>query len=112
VIIFITCIILFYYRVNVEMISISTIHRRFLKTQFKSAGIIGLQSTLFFSSQISMISSDKYLQIIHSQQNHLIVALSITSYPVVSIYDSLYKSVDEPTLNKIKELFGAHTYHC
>ena len=80
-----------------------------LRTQFKSAGIVGLQSTLFFSSQTSMISSDKYLQIIHSQQNHWIVSLSITSYPVVFIYDSLYESVDEPTSNKIKELFGTHT---
>jgi len=80
-----------------------------LKTQFKSAGIVGLQSTLFFSSQTSMISSDKNLQIIHSRQHHWIVALSITSYPVVSIYDSLYEPVDEPTFNKIKELFGAHT---
>ena len=79
-----------------------------LKAQFKSSGIVGLQSTLFFSSQTSMVSSDKYLQIIHCRQNHWIVASSMTSYPVVSIYDSLYESVDEPTLNKIKELFGTH----
>ena len=41
-----------------------------LKAQFKSSGIVGLQSTLFFSSQTSTVSSDKYLQIIHCRQNH------------------------------------------
>jgi len=81
-----------------------------LKNQFKGIGIVGLQSTLTFSKQqTSMILNEKYLQIIYCRENHWIVASSILSHPEVTIYDSLYQSVDQPTLNKLKELFGLHT---
>ena len=80
-----------------------------LRAQFQSVGIVGLQSTLTFGNHSSMVCGDKCLQIIHCRQNHWIVASTIKSYPEVFIYDSLYESVDEPTMNKIKEVFGAHT---
>ena len=90
------------------MISILIMLKRFLGP-VQRCWYCGLQYTLTFSNQSSMLSSNKYLQIIHCRQNHWIVASSIKSYPEVTICNSLYKSVHEPMLVKIKELFGAHT---
>ena len=77
-----------------------------LKAQFKDDGIAGLQSTLPFSKQTARISSNNYLQIIHCRQNHWIVATTTGSYPEVFIYDSIYESVDQATLDTMKQLFG------
>ena len=47
------------------------------------------------------------LQIVRSRGNHWIVASTLISKPnSVSVYDSLYDSIDEESLKVIRYLFG------
>ena len=49
------------------------------------------------------------LQVLHSRGNHWIVASTLgCSAGEVSVFDSLYPSVDEGTLSLLKQLFGVH----
>lgn len=70
-----------------------------LKKQFDR--LSGLHSTLVLSKLANALSSD-VVQIIHSRNNHWIVASSIgCSTGKVLMFDSLYSSVDQATTNLI-----------
>ena len=72
-----------------------------MKCQFS---LQGLQSTLL---QTTSKPSVNELQIVHSRDNHWIVASTLISKPnSVSVYDSLYDSIDEESLKVIQYLFG------
>jgi len=47
----------------------------------------------------------KFLYILHCRINHWIIASTILSYPKVTIYDSLFDSVDGNTTGILKKLF-------
>ena len=77
-----------------------------LKCQFS---IKGLQSTLLQASSTPRVNE---LQIVHVRGNHWITTSTILSKPnAVSIYDSLYNSVDEKSLKIIQQLFGVKEVH-
>ena len=77
-----------------------------LKYQFS---IKGLQSTLLQASSTPRVNQ---LQIVHVRGNHWITASTILSKPnAVSIYDSLYDSLDEKSLKIIQQLFGVKEVH-
>ena len=42
----------------------------------------------------------------HCRSNHWIVASTILTHPKVTVYDSLYNSVDSNTTSILKQLFG------
>ena len=72
-----------------------------IRSQFQ---INGLQSTLLQSSR--KITCNK-LQVIHSRGNHWIVASTILSDAgCVDVYDSLYDSLDDGSVDIITHLFG------
>ena len=74
-----------------------------IKIQFN---IEGLQSTLL---QKSCKPTVNQLQIIHTRGNHWIVASTILSSPaVVTVYDTLYDTVDGDTADVILNLFGGN----
>ena len=74
-----------------------------IKIQFN---IEGLQSTLL---QKSCKPTVNQLQIIHTRGNHWIVASTIlSSSAVVTVYDTLYDTVDTDTADVILNLFGGN----
>ena len=77
-----------------------------LKKQFPH--ISGLQSTLVLVKRQKLPVTSTYLQIIHSRGNHWIVALNIHvgCAPKLQVFDSLYSSVDEATIELLTNLFG------
>ena len=78
--------------------------QQLLRKQFPR--ITGLQSTLLQSKiHRAILTSKEHLQIIHSRGNHWIVDSRIQAEDsVVSVYDSIYNTIDEGTL-VIKNLF-------
>ena len=75
--------------------------QKIMKCQFS---LQGLQPTLL---QTTSKPSVNELQIVHSRGNHWIVASTLISKPnSVSVYDSLYDSLDEESLKVIQYLFG------
>lgn len=49
------------------------------------------------------------LQIVHTRGNHWIVASTILSSPgVITVYDTLYDTVDSDTADVILNLFGGN----
>ena len=78
-----------------------------LKRQFKN--LSGFQSTLLLSKLKEPLPATGTLQVLHSRGNHWIVASTLgCSAGEVSVFDSLYPSVDEGTLGLLKQLFGVH----
>ena len=74
-----------------------------IKIQFN---IEGLQLTLL---QKSCVPTVNQLQIVHTRGNHWIVASTILSSPgVVTVYDTLYDTVDSDTGDVILNLFGGN----
>ena len=74
-----------------------------IKVQFN---IEGLQSTLL---QKPCRPTVNRLQIVHTRGNHWIVASTIFSSPgVVTVYDTLYDTVDSDTADIILNLFGGN----
>ena len=77
-----------------------------LKKQFPE--LSGLHSTLLIPRY--SIASSPALQILHCGGNHWCVVTSIgCSAGQVKVYDSLYTSIDQVTLNLISRLFGSNT---
>jgi len=80
--------------------------QRLVGKKFKD--VYGLKSTLTLhkSTRIPMSCKKKFLQILHCRTNHWIIASTILSYPKITIYDSLFDSVDKNTTSILKKLFG------
>ena len=77
-----------------------------LKRQFNK--LLGLQSTLLLSRLRAPLLATGALQIIHSRQNHWIVASTIGCCAgEVMVFDSLYSSLDQATMKVILQVFGA-----
>lgn len=74
----------------------------------KYKNVYGLQSTLTLrkAKRISARCAKNFLQILHCRTNHWIVASTILSYPRVTVYDSLYDTVDDNTCKILKQLLG------
>ena len=71
--------------------------------------ISGLKSTLTLSKpkRLTTKTSSNALQILHCRGCHWIVASTINTYLKVTVYDSLYSTIDEPTEKTLKKMFGA-----
>ena len=77
-----------------------------LKEQFPS--IHGFQSTLLLANKPAPVTNKaNYLQIMHCRNNHWITVSTIgcTTTNTVHVYDSLYFSVDNVTMNLLRILF-------
>ena len=79
-----------------------------IKNQFRN--IDGLMSPVLFSRikpGLPVLSSGQKpaIQILHTRSNHWIVATSNAGSHKVSIYDSLYDIIDNPTKEIIREIF-------
>ena len=78
-----------------------------LRRQFKN--LSGFQSTLRLTKLKEPLPAIGAIQVLHSRGNHWIVATTVgCSAGEVIVFDSLYSSVDEATLNLFKQLFGVH----
>ena len=78
-----------------------------LKEQFPS--IHGFQSTLLLANKPAPVTNKaNYLQIMHCRNNLWITVSTIgcTTTNTVHVYDSLYFSVDNVTMNLLRILFG------
>lgn len=76
-----------------------------LKIQFKH--LSGLCSTLLLAKKNRLQPATDAVQIIHTRGNDWIVASTIGCLPnEVMVFDSLYSSIDQPTLDLLKQLFG------
>ena len=73
----------------------------------KHKDVYGLQSTLILrkATRVPVRSIKNFLQIMHCRSNHWIVASTILTHPKVTVYDSLYYSVDPNTTRTLKQLF-------
>lgn len=80
-----------------------------LKQQFSEIG--GLQSTLLQAkSQKQRTENKKVIQIVHSRGDHWIVAATmLATDDGVLVYDSVYRTLDQPTKKIILNLFPAST---
>ena len=80
--------------------------QRLVSNKYKN--VHGLQSTLTLhkAKKIPARHVKTFLQILHCRNNHWIVASTILSYPRVTVYDSLYATVDDNTMRTLKQLFG------
>ena len=81
-----------------------------LRKQFPS--LQGLRSTL---TPVANITGwvDNYLQIFHCYGNHWVCASTLgCEYGVVHVYDSLYTSVSESTLQSIQKIFLPTRINC
>ena len=76
-----------------------------LKQQFSELG--GLQSTLLQAKpQKQHAKKTKTIQIVHSRGDHWIVAATMLAIgDRVLVYDSVYRTLDQPTMNIILNLF-------
>lgn len=75
---------------------------------YKFKNIYGLQLTLTLhkATRVPAKCAKNFLQIMHCRNSHWIVASTILSYPKVTVYDSLYNSIDRNTTGILKQLFG------
>ena len=73
----------------------------------KFKDVYGLKSTLTLHkpTKVPMRCTKNFLQIVHCRTNHWIIASTILSCPKVTIYDSLFDSVDAHTTAILKQLF-------
>jgi len=80
--------------------------QKLVSNKFKD--VYGLKSTLTLhkSTRVPMACKKNFLQIVHCRTNHWIIASTILSYPKVTVYDSLFNSVDGNTTGLLKQLFG------
>ena len=79
-----------------------------LKKQFVK--LLGLQSTVLLSNLKAPLPAVGALQIVHSRGNHWIVASTVgCSAGEVMVFDSLYSSIDQLTLELLLKLFGPDT---
>lgn len=80
-----------------------------LKQQFSEIG--GLQSTLLQAKPWKQRTENKkMIQIVHSRGDHWIVAATmLATDDRVLVYDSVYRTLDQPTTNIILNLFPAST---
>ena len=80
--------------------------QKMVGSKFKD--VYGLKSTLTLhkSTRIPMSCVKNFLQIMHCRTNHWIIASTILSYPKVTVYDSLFDSIDTNTSAILKQLFG------
>ena len=80
-----------------------------LKQQFSEVAV--LQSTLLQAKPRKQCDENsKMIQIVHSRGDHWIVAATMLSTDDrVLVYDSLYRTLDQPTENIILNLFPAAT---
>ena len=79
-----------------------------LKKQFTF--LSGLECTLTFGKQpFDKIPVNKhFLQIIFCEDvKHWIVASTVTSYPVVKVFNSVFSTVDASTSSMLKDLLGS-----
>ena len=84
--------------------AILTFAQKLLKKQFPSIG--GLLNPLL--QEKKKLKGSQCLQLIHSRQNHWIVASTVDEVlDKVMVYDSLYDDVDDRTQTIIRKLFGA-----
>lgn len=65
-----------------------------------------LTLTLHKATRIPVRCTKNLLQIMHCRTNHWIVASTMLSHPKVTVYDSLFDSVDANTTSILKKLFG------
>ena len=74
----------------------------------KHKDVYGLQLmlTLHKAARIPVRCTKNFLQFMHCRMNHWIVASMILSHPKVTVYDSLFDSVDANTTRILKQLFG------
>ena len=74
----------------------------------KYKNVYGLESTLTLhkAKRIPARCAKNFLQIMHCRSNHWIVASTILSYPRVTVYDSLYDTVDDNTSKILKQVLG------
>ena len=77
-----------------------------LKKQFPN--LTGLQLTLLLSrsQQMPTTTTSPYLQIIHTNGNHWIVASTIGCSPKIRVYDSLHTSLQNSTLELKRRQYG------
>ena len=80
--------------------------QKLVGSKFKN--IYGLQSTMTLhkTTKVLVKCAKSFLQIVHCRSNHWIVASTILSHPIVTIYDSLYDSIDDNTTKILRQLFG------
>ena len=84
--------------------SVLTFAQKLLKKQFPSIG--GLLNPLL--QEKKKLKGSQCLQVIHSRQNHWIVASTVDEVlDKVMVYDSLYGDVDDRMQTIIRKLFGA-----
>lgn len=74
----------------------------------KHKDVYGLKLTLTLhkATRIPARCMKNFLQIMHCRTNHWIVASTILTHPKVTVYDSLFDSVDSNTTSILKQLFG------
>ena len=79
-----------------------------IKHQFTKTRIEGLVSTLLFSNKDCVVFTAGFpiIQIVHTHGNHWIVATSDGLTNKVSVYDSLYSTIDTSTKELIARNFG------
>lgn len=78
-----------------------------LKRQFKN--LSGFQSTLLLTKLKEPLPATGAVQVLYSRGNHWIVTSTVgCSAGEVNVFDFLYPSVDEGTLNLLKQLFEVH----
>ena len=92
--------------------NLSDLHINFaqqvLKKQFPKLG--GLQSILLQSKEQVKEAVKNQIQVIHSREDHWIVASTVRSKNGVEcVYDSVYTSIDKTTTEVIGNLFGSTT---
>ena len=84
-----------------------------LKAQFP--GVHGLHSTLTLEKQPKIPVNDRsrYLQIVFCRGNHWITVSTIgCNKNCVTVYDSLYSSIDDTTMRLLYQLFGENVDVC
>ena len=79
--------------------------QKMVGSKFKD--VCGLKSTLTLhkSIRVPVNCVKNFLQIMHYRINNWIIASTILSYPKVTVYDSLFDSVDANTSAILKQLF-------
>ena len=70
--------------------------------------LTGLNSTLLLAKHRNLARPPPSLQILHTRGNHWIIATTL-GYPIGSpkVFDSLYESIELPTLNLLSSLYGS-----
>ena len=75
-------------------------------SKYKSVYGLHLTLTLHKAKRVPAKCAKNFLQIMHCRTNHWIVVSTILSHPRVTVYDSLYDTVDDSTCKTLKQLLG------